>query len=308
MHKAIEDSRGSAVSAPDVGALNAFEAALISLVSFREDPLAIINEVIRQWPDFALAHIFKALTLKGLTERRFALAARKSLDAAAPLLADTGTRERQLFNAAQAQLDGFGNRASGIFEELLLANPRDLLSLHLGHSADFTHGDAANLRNRVARVLPAWDPTLPGYAYVLAMHAFGLEECNEYSLAEEVGRKSLELEARNPWAVHAVAHVMEMCGRIDDGIDVTDHDSMPQEGVIKPEDILALVRRQPFKPFRIHMSDGVSYDIRHPELVLVFPRRVVVVIPSDHREGLMQDLHYCAILHITRREELADAG
>ena len=219
MNKAIDDSRGVAVSAPDDGALNAFESALISLVSFRRDPLAIINEVIRQCPDFALAHIFKALTLTGLTERRFALAARKSLDAAAPLLADTGTREQQLFSAAQAQLDGFSDRASGIFEELVVQNPRDLLSLHLGHSTDFTHGDAANLRNRVARVLPLWDSTLPGYAFVLAMHAFGLEECNEYLRAEEAGRKSLELEARNPWAVHAVAHVMEMCGRIDEGIE-----------------------------------------------------------------------------------------
>jgi hypothetical protein len=83
---------------------------------------------------------------------------------------------------------------------------------------------------------------------------------------------------------------------------------MTQEGVIKPEDVLELLRQQPFRPFRIHMSDGSSHEVRHPELALVFPRRVVVAVPSPRREGLMQDLHYCAILHITRLEELADAS
>ena len=41
---------------------------------------------------------------------------------------------------------------------------------------------------------------------------------------------------------------------------------------------------------------------------MVFSRRVVIGVPSSKREGLMQDLHSCAILHITRLEELADAG
>ena len=50
------------------------------------------------------------------------------------------------------------------------------------------------------------------------MHAFGLEECNQYADAESAGRRALELEPRDGWAVHAVTHVMEMTGRIDDGI------------------------------------------------------------------------------------------
>jgi tetratricopeptide (TPR) repeat protein len=76
-----------------------------------------------------------------------------------------------------------------------------------------------NLRNRVARVLPDWNADVPGYPYVLGMHAFGLEECNQYADAEAAGRRALDLERRNAWAVHAVAHVMEMCGRIGEGIE-----------------------------------------------------------------------------------------
>ena len=28
------------------------------------------------------------------------------------------------------------------------------------------------------------------------------------------------------------------------------------------------LHRQPFEPFRIHMSDGSSYEVRHPEFAL----------------------------------------
>jgi hypothetical protein len=51
------------------------------------------------------------------------------------------------------------------------------------------------------------------------MHAFGLEETGDYSYAEAQGRASVELEPRNGWGHHAVAHVMEMQGRRRDGIE-----------------------------------------------------------------------------------------
>jgi tetratricopeptide (TPR) repeat protein len=50
------------------------------------------------------------------------------------------------------------------------------------------------------------------------MHAFGLEEMNQYAEAEATGRRALALQRKDAWAVHAVAHVMEMQGRIDEGI------------------------------------------------------------------------------------------
>ena len=102
---------------------------------------------------------------------------------------------------------------------MLVDHPRDMLALQTGHLLDFYRGDALNLRNRIVRVLPHWSPGVPGYSYLLGMYAFGLEECNQYALAEETARRALELEAKDGWAVHAAVHVMEMQGRIDEGIE-----------------------------------------------------------------------------------------
>ena len=58
----------------------------------------------------------------------------------------------------------------------------------------------------------------PGYHTMLGMHAFGLEEMGDYAAAEKSGRQAVEIEARDSWAQHAVAHVMEMQGRQKEGI------------------------------------------------------------------------------------------
>ena len=60
---------------------------------------------------------------------------------------------------------------------------------------------------------PNLDEGDPVFAYVLALHAFGLEENNLYPQAEDTGRRALAINPKVPWAVHAVAHVMEMQDR-----------------------------------------------------------------------------------------------
>lgn len=74
------------------------------------------------------------------------------------------------------------------------------------------------LRDRIARALPHWGRSLPGYHAVIGMHAFGLEESGDYAQAEKQGRLSVELEPRDGWGQHSVAHVMEMTNRPRDGV------------------------------------------------------------------------------------------
>jgi tetratricopeptide (TPR) repeat protein len=50
------------------------------------------------------------------------------------------------------------------------------------------------------------------------MLAFGLEENQRFQEAEAAGRKATEINRRDPWTHHAIAHVLYSQGRLDEGI------------------------------------------------------------------------------------------
>ena len=55
---------------------------------------------------------------------------------------------------------------------------------------------------------------------------------------------------------------------------------------MSPQELYEILHRQPFLPFRIHLADGRSFDVPHPEFVLVTARTAVVgVYPTTHRNG-----------------------
>ena len=39
--------------------------------------------------------------------------------------------------------------------------------------------------------------------------------------------------------------------------------------MLTPASVLTYVRAEPFRPFRIHMASGRTFDVRHPEMVRV---------------------------------------
>jgi len=49
---------------------------------------------------------------------------------------------------------------------------------------------------------------------------------------------------------------------------------------MRVEDIRQLTRAQPFKPFRVFLSNGESFDIRHPDLILATLGSVHIAAPS----------------------------
>lgn len=73
---------------------------------------------------------------------------------------------------------------------------------------------------------------------------------------------------------------------------------------MRPEELLQLLRRRPFVPLRIHMTDGRTHDIRHPELVLVLRSRVDIGVAPDLATGVLERVEYCSLLHVVRVEEL----
>jgi tetratricopeptide (TPR) repeat protein len=213
-----KDARGIPLTGASDDALTHYETAIDQFQSYVGDPVATLDEAIAQTPAFVAGHLMKALVLYTLAERRFAAMSKEALDAARTHLPSANARERGLAHAAEALVDGRWDDACAALDRVLANEPRDALALQVAHLMDFYRGDALNLRNRVTRVMPHWDASTPGYSYVVGMHAFGLEEMNQYPEAEAAALRALSLQRKDGWAVHAAVHVMEMQGRIDEGI------------------------------------------------------------------------------------------
>ena len=67
---------------------------------------------------------------------------------------------------------------------------------------------------------------------------------------------------------------------------------------MRPDAILNHLRREPFRPIRICLSDGSSYEVRHPEMALVTRREVVIALPSGEG-GVPERSAFCDPLHVT---------
>lgn len=212
----LKDQHGQTVSGATPTALALYERAVGQFNCYSGNPLETAEAAIAAAPGFAMAHLLRAhLMLSGME----AAALSPAHDSLVAARAAAGTsREIGHVAAADAWLQGRFEAAALLFDRLLLDHPNDLVALQMAHLLDFYRGDARSLRDRVLRVMPAWDAKRPGHHAVLGMLAFGLNECGDYGRAEAAGRAACELQPRDAWAHHAVAHVMEMQNRVEDGI------------------------------------------------------------------------------------------
>lgn len=75
---------------------------------------------------------------------------------------------------------------------------------------------------------------------------------------------------------------------------------------MNPERILDHLRREPFRPIRICLSDGSSYEVAHPELALVTRSEVVIALPQAEGE-LPERSVFCDPRHVMRIEAAGGA-
>ncbi len=214
MAPALTDAHGVPLSGPAEG-VAAFDRALDRMLRFHPDVLTAADELTTAHPTTAMGHALVAyLNLMGTNPADLPGAA-----AAAAALAQHAAHPRELGHVAavEAWLGGDWITAAEVLDTVLEQWPADLLALAIGHQLDFFLGDAANLRDRVGRTLPALEPDHPHTGFVRGMQAFGLEEAGHYGQAEEAGMAALAVNADDVWAVHAVVHTYEMQGLVDTG-------------------------------------------------------------------------------------------
>lgn len=122
-------------------------------------------------------------------------------------------RERSFAAAIQAWADGDVDTAIAHHAAILEQFPQDLCSLKLAQYHAFNRGDSPTM----LRLALQARPTSNGQAAHAGMLAFAFEQCHRLGQAETAARDALAVKPHEPWAQHALAHVLLTQGRLREG-------------------------------------------------------------------------------------------
>jgi len=70
---------------------------------------------------------------------------------------------------------------------------------------------------------------------------------------------------------------------------------------MRPSEILNHLRRQPFLPFRLFLTDGASYEVSHPEMAAVSRQEVVIGL-EPFEADVPERFAYIDPIHVVRIE------
>ncbi|HYF40987.1 MAG TPA: tetratricopeptide repeat protein [Ramlibacter sp.] len=204
------DSLGNALTLEDgasVAAVNDFvegfiasEARAVNILAATEDRSPLVQAYA------AAVHMFAE-------SREAAGNARPLIEAALARQADATPREQRFIAAVAAWVEGDLDRAIVLHEEQARDHPRDLASVKLGQYHLFNRGEHA----RMLKIAQVAQPAASDVAYLHGMLAFGWEQCHALEQAEAAARHAIALCRKEPWAHHALAHVMLTQARHQEG-------------------------------------------------------------------------------------------
>ena len=213
MHASHHDSLGNTVTLADaasLGPLNDFvegfiacEARVVNVLQIAETDASPLVQAC-----CAALHMFAE---SGDAPRNAA----PFIDAARRSTMKVTQREQRFVEAVAAWVAGDLPRAIALHEEQAREHPRDLASLKLGQYHLFNLGNSPGMLRIALTALPA----AADVPYLHGMAAFGWEQCHLLAQAEAAARHAIGMRQKEPWAQHALAHVMLTQGRIDEGLD-----------------------------------------------------------------------------------------
>jgi hypothetical protein len=205
----VSDAHGNVVTASGPKAVALLDDTVRAYLGFRKDIGDRLKAVFTAGPDLVLAHCLRGYFMMLFGQRVMVPRAQRSLEAAQNAMRTTGATPREAAHVATlaAWIAGDFAGATASWDAIAAEHPHDLLALKLAQYGYFYAGESARMHRVLARALPAWDSSMPGFGFVLGCHAFGLEETGEYAAAERAGRDAVERNPADIWAAHAVAHV-----------------------------------------------------------------------------------------------------
>ena len=164
-------------------------------------------------PDCCIANAYAGMLWMFLEAPDAAARAARYLAAAERTAPAATRREQQNVAVLKAWSADDVSGAMRLCEAIAGEFPRDLVMVKLAQYFAFNRGDSpAMLRVVLGALEHASD-----VPYVHGMAAFAYEQCHLLDDAEQAARAALALERKEPWAQHALAHVMLTRGQIDAG-------------------------------------------------------------------------------------------
>ncbi len=128
--------------------------------------------------------------------------------------ARNATRREQMNVAAiRAWYDDDVPKAVRIANEIIDEFPRDLAMLKLAQTHNFNLGNAPGMLVLAEKA----EASASDICYMHGMSAFAFEQCHLLGEAETAARHAIDMKHKEPWAQHALAHVMITQGRIEEG-------------------------------------------------------------------------------------------
>jgi tetratricopeptide (TPR) repeat protein len=216
----LRDMNGVEIQAASQETVRLLDDAVTGYARARRDTRDRLAAVLESDPTCIMAHCLDGYFHMLSSKRAGMPRAREALAQATASTSGSETRREQLHIAAlDAWSRGDMRGAATIWDTVLDEFPRDLIALKVSQFVLSYLGESQGMRERVERVIPSWNDHHPGYGFVLGCYAYAAEEAGDYRQAEEAGRRAVELDRGDIWAAHAVAHVAEMEGRLQDGID-----------------------------------------------------------------------------------------
>ena len=73
---------------------------------------------------------------------------------------------------------------------------------------------------------------------------------------------------------------------------------------MSPQELRDTLQKRPFEPFRLVMTDGIGFDIQHPDLLMVGQRSAVVGLTGDSGQSFYERTVKVDLLHVIRLEPL----
>ena len=159
-----------------------------------------------------IANVYAGLSLMLLEAPGAARHAGRYLDAAERAAAAT-PRELQNVALLRAWVADDLGEVLRLCEALCDAFPRDLVIVKTHQYLEFNRGNPPAMLRAALKV----SGRNADIAYMHGMIAFAYEQCHLLEEAELAARAALALRRKEPWAQHALAHVMLTRGQIDAG-------------------------------------------------------------------------------------------